>query len=104
MYRNEAEVGRAIRAWSEESGRDRREEIFVTTKVIQNSHGYDSTLKVVEESLVKLGLCVYALLFQTSAFVLTKMLLHVVSIYRPLSYSQSIVGEDQAPRDLPCTA
>jgi len=51
MYRNEAEVGRAVK----DSGIP-REELFITTKVIQNSHGYDSTLKVVDESLSKLGL------------------------------------------------
>ncbi|KAH8110125.1 Aldo/keto reductase [Phellopilus nigrolimitatus] len=50
MYRNEADVGIAVR----KSGIP-REEIFVTTKVIQGSHGYDSALGVVEESLSKLG-------------------------------------------------
>lgn len=68
MYRNEAEVGRALRAWGEENasagasasaggGKDKREEVFLTTKVIQGSHGYESTARVVEESLEKLGTC-----------------------------------------------
>ncbi|TDL19111.1 Aldo/keto reductase [Rickenella mellea] len=51
VYRNEAEVGRAVR----ESGVP-REEIFITTKIIQGSFGYQSTLATVEESLKKLGL------------------------------------------------
>jgi len=50
MYRNEADVGKAVLA----SGIP-REDIFVTTKVIQRSHGYSSTLQVVDESLTKLG-------------------------------------------------
>lgn len=50
MYKNEADVGLAIR----ESGIP-REDIFVTTKIIQGSHGYNSALSVVEESLSKLG-------------------------------------------------
>ncbi|KAL5481166.1 hypothetical protein ACEPAI_10107 [Sanghuangporus weigelae] len=50
MYRNEADVGRAIK----ESGVP-REDIFITTKIIQGSHGYESALSVVEESLAKLG-------------------------------------------------
>jgi len=50
MYRNEADVGKAVN----ESGID-REKIFVTTKIIHGSHGYQSTLKTVEESLKKLG-------------------------------------------------
>ncbi|EJD07799.1 Aldo/keto reductase [Fomitiporia mediterranea MF3/22] len=50
MYRNEADVGRAVK----DSGIP-REEIYITTKISQKSHGYDSTLSVVEESLSKLG-------------------------------------------------
>ncbi|KAH8109889.1 Aldo/keto reductase [Phellopilus nigrolimitatus] len=50
MYRNEAEVGRAIH----ESGVP-RDEVFVTTKIYHNLHGYDSTLDIVEKSLSKLG-------------------------------------------------
>ncbi|PAV17984.1 Aldo keto reductase [Pyrrhoderma noxium] len=50
MYKNEADVGVAVR----ESGIP-REDVFITTKIIQNSHGYGTALNVVEESLTKLG-------------------------------------------------
>ncbi|HEU0256576.1 MAG TPA: aldo/keto reductase [Microbacteriaceae bacterium] len=51
FYRNEAGVGRAVR----ESGID-RSEIFVTTKVWNDRHGYDETLRSFDESLSQLGL------------------------------------------------
>ncbi|TGE02538.1 aldo/keto reductase [Methylobacterium nonmethylotrophicum] len=51
MYGNEAGVGRAIAA----SGLP-REEVFVTTKVWNDRHGYDETLRACEESLARLGL------------------------------------------------
>ena len=50
MYGNEAEVGRAIA----ESG-VAREEIFVTTKLNNDGHGYDAGLGALDESLRKLG-------------------------------------------------
>jgi len=50
MYGNEAEVGRAIA----ESGVP-REEIFVTTKLNNDGHGYDAALGALDESLRKLG-------------------------------------------------
>jgi len=50
MYGNEAEVGRAIA----ESGVP-REEIFVTTKLNNDCHGYDAALGALDESLCKLG-------------------------------------------------
>jgi len=50
MYRNENAVGQAVK----ESGL-KREEIFVTTKCASRSHGYDSTLKGVDDSLAKFG-------------------------------------------------
>jgi 2,5-diketo-D-gluconate reductase A len=50
MYGNEAEVGRAIA----ESGVP-REEIFVTTKLNNDCHGYDAALGALDESLRKLG-------------------------------------------------
>ena len=50
MYGNEAEVGRAIA----ESGVP-REEIFVTTKLDNNRHGYDAALGALDESLRRLG-------------------------------------------------
>ena len=50
-YENETGVGRAI----EESGIP-REEVFVTTKLWNIDHGYESTLKAIDVSLGKLGL------------------------------------------------
>jgi 2,5-diketo-D-gluconate reductase A len=51
MYRNEEGVGQAIA----ESGLD-REEVFVTTKLNNGGHGYDSAIRALEESLRKLRL------------------------------------------------
>jgi diketogulonate reductase-like aldo/keto reductase len=51
IYRNEAEVGDAIR----ESGVP-RDEIFVTTKLWNDDHGYDSTIRACERSLAELKL------------------------------------------------
>lgn len=50
FYRNEEDVGRAVR----DSGIERCE-IFVTTKVWNDDQGYDKTLRAVEISLKKLG-------------------------------------------------
>jgi diketogulonate reductase-like aldo/keto reductase len=49
IYRNEADVGRAIR----QSGVP-RQKIFVTTKVWNNSQGYDKTLQAFDDSLNRL--------------------------------------------------
>ena len=51
MYGNEAEVGQAIA----ESGLA-RDEIFVTTKLDNDKHGYDAALAALDGSLEKLGL------------------------------------------------
>lgn len=51
IYGNEAGVGRAIRA----SGIP-REEIFVTTKLWNDDHGYDAAMKAIDASLGRLGL------------------------------------------------
>lgn len=51
VYRNEEDVGEAIR----ESGVP-REEIFVTTKLWNDDHGYDQAIRACEESLQRLGL------------------------------------------------
>ncbi len=51
IYGNEQDVGQAIH----ESG-IRRDEVFVTTKLWNGDHGYDSTLRAFEESLRRLGL------------------------------------------------
>ncbi|KAF9355973.1 hypothetical protein BGX26_005866 [Mortierella sp. AD094] len=51
IYRNEVSVGNAIR----KSGIP-RDQIFVTTKLFDHDHGYDSALAACELSLEKLGL------------------------------------------------
>ena len=51
VYGNEQDVGLAVR----ESGR-RREDIFVTTKLWNSDHGYDSALRACEESLRRLDM------------------------------------------------
>lgn len=50
MYRNEEDVGKAVR----QSGLA-REDVFITTKCNSRSHGYESTLRGVDESLRKFG-------------------------------------------------
>src|SRR4051794_9076033 len=50
LYGNEEGVGRAIR----DSGVP-RDEVFVTTKVWNSSHGYDETLRAYDESVARLG-------------------------------------------------
>lgn len=50
-YRNEADVGAAIR----ESGIPRRE-VFVTTKLWNADHGYDKALRAIDKSLESLGM------------------------------------------------
>lgn len=51
IYGNEPAVGQAIR-----DSVIPRSEIFVTTKLFNTDHGYDSTIKAYTESLQKLGL------------------------------------------------
>jgi len=51
MYQNEAGVGDAVRA----SGLP-RDEVFITTKCNNDSHGYDASIASLETSLQKLGL------------------------------------------------
>ncbi|MBG0829912.1 aldo/keto reductase [Planomonospora sp. ID67723] len=51
LYRNEEGVGRAIRA----SGVP-REELFVTTKLWNDDHGYDAALRAFDASMDRLGL------------------------------------------------
>jgi diketogulonate reductase-like aldo/keto reductase len=51
IYGNEAEVGRAVR-----SSGIAREEIFITTKLWTDDHGYESALVSFDRSLSKLGL------------------------------------------------
>jgi 2,5-diketo-D-gluconate reductase A len=55
LYGNEAGVGAAVRA-AVGSGFLSREDIFVTTKVWNDSQGFDATLAAYEKSLVELGL------------------------------------------------
>ncbi|MFD3449071.1 aldo/keto reductase [Microbacteriaceae bacterium 4G12] len=51
LYRNEAGVGEGIR----QAGIP-RDELFITTKVWNDRHGYDETLRAFDESLALLGL------------------------------------------------
>ncbi|KAJ8507064.1 hypothetical protein ONZ45_g10526 [Pleurotus djamor] len=51
VYGNEAQCGEAIR----ESGIPRGE-LFITSKILGENHGYENTLKLVDESLQKFGL------------------------------------------------
>ncbi|KAJ7497447.1 NADP-dependent oxidoreductase domain-containing protein [Mycena latifolia] len=51
VYRNEDAVGAAIKG----SGLN-REDLFITTKCVSKTHGYESTLKGVDASLAKFGL------------------------------------------------
>jgi 2,5-diketo-D-gluconate reductase A len=51
MYGNETEVGQALR----DSGLD-RDEVYVTTKLDNESHGRDAALRAFEQSLGRLGL------------------------------------------------
>ncbi|KAJ8454187.1 hypothetical protein ONZ45_g19400 [Pleurotus djamor] len=51
VYKNEAQCGEAIR----ESGISRNE-IFLTSKILGENHGYENTFKLVNESLKKFGL------------------------------------------------
>jgi 2,5-diketo-D-gluconate reductase A len=49
-YQNEAEVGQAFRA----SGLD-RDEVFVTTKCFNDSHGYEQARQAFQDSIDRLG-------------------------------------------------
>jgi diketogulonate reductase-like aldo/keto reductase len=51
IYGNEADVGAAIRA-----GRVPRDQVFVTTKLWNDDHGYDTALRGLDKSLSKLGM------------------------------------------------
>jgi len=51
VYKNEAAVGAAVK----ESGL-KREDLFITTKCVSKNHGYESTLKGVDESLAKFNI------------------------------------------------
>lgn len=51
LYSNEGDVGRALR----DSGLP-RDEVFVTTKLWNSDHGYDSAIRACHESLADLGL------------------------------------------------
>lgn len=51
LYDNEQEVGAGIRASSIE-----REEVFVTTKIWNDRHGYDNALEAIDESLARLNI------------------------------------------------
>lgn len=55
IYRNEAEVGAAVREWCARTG-TAREEVFVTSKLWNHDQGYDTTLKAFDATMEKLGL------------------------------------------------
>lgn len=55
VYGNEESVGRAIADFMAESG-VKREELFVTTKLWNDDHGYENTHAAIKLSLAKLGL------------------------------------------------
>ncbi|WP_407426452.1 aldo/keto reductase [Treponema sp.] len=54
-YENEESVGKAINDFLASSG-VKREELFITTKLWNNDHGYESTRKAIETSLKKMNL------------------------------------------------
>ena len=54
-YGNEKSVGRAIADFLKE-GYVKRSELFITTKLWNEEHGYENTQKAIERSLEKLGL------------------------------------------------
>ena len=51
IYKNEEDVGKAVR----DSG-IRREEVFITTKLWNDDHGYDAAMRAFDASLKRLGL------------------------------------------------
>ncbi|MHA7238644.1 aldo/keto reductase [Arthrobacter sp. TMS1-12-1] len=53
LYANEAGVGAAARTYLEDGG---REDLFITSKVWNDDHGYDATLRAFDASLELLGL------------------------------------------------
>lgn len=55
LYGNEEGVGQAVRQ-SLSAGNHERSDLFVTTKVWNESHGFTSTLRAFEESSTRLGL------------------------------------------------
>ncbi|RYP15192.1 hypothetical protein DL766_009462 [Monosporascus sp. MC13-8B] len=54
-YANEEACGRALRRWLEKTG-NRREDVFITTKLWDADHGYEATLNALCESLRKFQL------------------------------------------------
>jgi len=56
LYANEAGVGEAVRRFTAEEPEFSRDDIFVTSKVWNDSHGYDAALRAFDASLAMLGL------------------------------------------------
>lgn len=54
-YMNEEACGRAVNAWLKRTGTD-RSELFITTKLWDADHGYESTFNALCDSLNKFGL------------------------------------------------
>jgi alcohol dehydrogenase (NADP+) len=78
-YRNEREVGEALRAGSNESG-VKREDLFVTTKLWNTNHRPERVQRALDASLDRLGLSDLDL-----------YLMHTPFAFRP--------GDEQDPRD-----
>ncbi len=55
IYRNEVEVGRAVRQWCDETGHVRAD-VFITTKLWNEDQGYDRALHAFDSSEASLGL------------------------------------------------
>lgn len=56
LYANEAGVGQAVHRFTSEEPEASREDIFVTTKVWNDSHGFDAALRAYDRSLKALAL------------------------------------------------
>ncbi|MFD1213806.1 aldo/keto reductase [Arthrobacter sp. GCM10027362] len=56
LYANEAGVGQAVHRFTSEESEASREDIFITTKVWNDSHGFDATLRAYDHSLKELAL------------------------------------------------
>src|SRR5277367_6204574 len=78
-YRNEADVGAALKELFAD-GTDRRDELFVTTKLWNNNHRPERVTSALQASLVRLGLDTVDL-----------YLVHTPFAFKP--------GDDQDPRD-----
>lgn len=56
LYANEAGVGQAVHRFTSEQAEASREDIFITTKVWNDQHGFDAALRAYDHSLKTLAL------------------------------------------------